>query len=115
MSGPLDLRNRTVWLTALVLFALASLGVTLVYAQNASSGTDASNALSAPADGLSCEAGSPDATVDVNRAIDLARQRAAATPHRDGAIVVLNSRGYNYGVAPTPDPRIAVIDAALGR
>ena len=115
MSGPLDLRNRTIWLTALSLLAVASLAVTLVYAQRASGGADASNAPSVPAVGLSCEAGRPNATVDVNRAIELARLRAAATPHRVGAIVVLNSRGYNYGVAPTPDPGIALIDATLGR
>jgi hypothetical protein len=115
MSGPLDLRNRTVWLTALALLALASLGVTLVYAHHASGGADASNTPSVRAVGLSCEAGRPNATVDLNRAIELARQRAAATPHRDGAIVVLNSRGYNYGVAPTPDPGRALIDATVGR
>ena len=120
MRGPLSLRNPTGWLTALAVLAVASLGVTLVYVQHASDGANASNALpvaseGVPAEGLSCEAASPNATVDVNVAIELARQRAAATPHRDGAIVVLNSRGYNYGVAPTPDPRIAVIDATLGR
>jgi hypothetical protein len=109
MSGPLGLLNRTGWLTVLALLAIASLAVTLVYARHASGGADASNALSVAAEGvpaerLSCEAGRPDATVDVKRAIDLARQRAAATPHKDGAIVVLNNRGYNYGEAPRPDP-----------
>ncbi|MDH3211236.1 MAG: hypothetical protein OEM05_02015 [Myxococcales bacterium] len=115
MSGPLDPRNRSVWLTALALLAVASLAVTLVYAHRASGGADASNAPFVPAAELSCEAGRPNATVDMNRALEFARRRAAARPPGDGAIVVLNTRGYNYGVAPTPDPGSAPVDATVGR
>jgi hypothetical protein len=115
MSGPVDLRNRAVWLTALAILALASLGVTLVYAQYTNRGADVSNAPSVPAAGLLCEAGRPNATADVNRAIELARRRAEATPPGDGSIVVLNGRGYNYGVAPTPHPGRVLVEAGVGR